>query len=91
MRTPQLRENATDDDTGIAGSFGPSGVRTVAHGGTALAVSVTARTGSERDLAFAILTNHTDGWRLIQRAERSALELCEGCRSRRTRASAIAA
>ena len=32
----------------------------------------------ERQLALAILTNHADGWRLIQDVERASLTLLEG-------------
>ena len=32
----------------------------------------------ERRLAFAILTNHTDGWRLLQTVERATLKAYEG-------------
>jgi CubicO group peptidase (beta-lactamase class C family) len=80
MRMPQLRKNSTDDDMGIGWQLRTlNGVRTAAHGGTATAgLCLLLELVPERNLAFAILTNHTNGWRLIQDVERSALRLYEG-------------
>jgi CubicO group peptidase (beta-lactamase class C family) len=79
MRTPQLRKNATDDDMGIGWQLRTvGGVRTASHGGTASGgLCLLLELVPERHLAFAILTNHTSGWRLIQDVERSLLESYE--------------
>ena len=50
---------------------------TAAHGGT-LGHCLLVELVPERNLALAILTNHTDGWRLIQDVERAALTALEG-------------
>jgi hypothetical protein len=50
---------------------------TAAHGGT-LGHILLLELVPERNLAFAILTNHGDGWRLIQDVERTALTVLEG-------------
>jgi hypothetical protein len=75
MRTPQLRKNATDDDMGIGWQLRTiGGVRTASHGGTASGgLCLLLELVPERHVAFAILTNHTSGWRLIQEVERSLL------------------
>jgi hypothetical protein len=49
---------------------------TAAHGGT-LGHCLLLELVPERNLALAILTNHSDGWRLIQDVERAALKLLE--------------
>jgi CubicO group peptidase (beta-lactamase class C family) len=79
MRTPQVRKNATDDDMGIGWQLRTvGGVRTAAHGGTASGgLCLLLELVPERHLAFAILTNHTSGWRLIQDVERSLLQSYE--------------
>ena len=78
MRTPQLRKNATDEEMGLGWHLRRvGGVMTVAHGGT-LGHILLLELVPERNLAFAILTNHGDGWRLIQDVERTALSLLEG-------------
>jgi len=75
MRTPQLRKNGTDDEMGIGWQLRTvGGVRTAAHGGTASGgLCLLLELVPERRFAFAILTNHTNGWRLIQDVERSLL------------------
>jgi hypothetical protein len=56
-------------------------VRTSAHGGTASGgLCLLLELVPERRLAFAVLTNHTNGWRLIQDVERSLLESYERLR-----------
>jgi CubicO group peptidase (beta-lactamase class C family) len=79
MRTPQLRKNATDDDMGIGWQLRTvGGVRTAAHGGTASGgLCLLLELVPDRRLAFAILTNHTNGWRLIQDVEHVLLESYE--------------
>jgi hypothetical protein len=79
MRTAQLRKNATDDEIGIAWQLRRlNGVLTAAHGGTLGGHCLHVQIVPERRLGFAILTNHTDGWRLIQDVERATLRLYEG-------------
>ena len=78
MRRPHLRKNATDEEMGLSWHLRRvGGVMTVAHGGT-LGHILLLELVPERNLAFAILTNHSDGWRLIQDVERAALKLLEG-------------
>jgi len=79
MRTPQLRKQGTDDDIGIAWhlrNVGP--IRTASHGGTLAGHILLLELVAERSFAIAILTNSTNGWRLIQDVERAGLTLYEG-------------
>ena len=74
MKTPQLRKQANDDDIGIAWHLRQVGpVKTAAHGGTLAGHILLLELVPERDFAIAILTNSSDGWRLIQDVERAAL------------------
>ena len=50
---------------------------TAAHGGT-LGFCLLVELVPERNLVLAILTNHAEGWRLIQDVERASLTLLEG-------------
>ena len=79
MKRPVARKNATDDE--IATSWHlrrVGGVETYMHGGTAGANHrLLVELVPERGLAFAILTNHADGWRLVETVERSILKLYE--------------
>ena len=78
MRTPRLRKNSTDEEIGMAWHLRKvGGVMTAAHGGT-LGHCLLLELVPERNLVLAILTNHADGWRLIQDVERAALTLLEG-------------
>ncbi len=78
MRAPRLRKNSTDDEMGIAWHLRTvGGVMTVAHGGT-LSHTLLIELVPSRNLVLAILTNHIDGWRLIQDVERAALTQLEG-------------
>ncbi len=80
MRTPRVRKVGTDDEMGLGWHLRRvGGVLTAAHGGTLSHVSL-LELAPERQLAFAILTNHVDGWRLIQDVERAALDVLEGLR-----------
>ena len=75
MKTPQLRKQANDDDIGIAWHLRTVGpIRTAAHGGTLSGHILLLELVPERNFAIAILTNSSDGWRLIQDVERAALE-----------------
>ena len=50
---------------------------TASHGGTLGHVSLLELV-PERQVALAILTNHSEGWRLVQDVERAALSVLEG-------------
>ena len=78
MRTPQVKKHATDDEMGVGWQLRRvGGVMTAAHGGTLGGHILHVQLVPERRLAFAILTNHSNGWRLIQDVERTALRLYE--------------
>src|SRR5439155_16715441 len=75
MRTPQLHKQSTDDEIGIAWHLRTVGpVRTAAHGGTLAGHILLLELLPNRNLAIAILTNSSNGWRLIQDVERAALK-----------------
>ena len=77
MRTPKLRKSSTDEDMGLGWHLRTiGGVTTAAHGGT-LGHTLLLELVPQRNLALAILTNHSDGWRLIQDVERAALKQLE--------------
>jgi len=78
MQTPRLRKHGTDEDMGLGWHLRKvGGVLTAAHGGT-LGHCLLLELVPERNLVLAILTNHSDGWRLIQDVERTALKTLEG-------------
>jgi CubicO group peptidase (beta-lactamase class C family) len=78
MRTPKLRKAAADEDMGIGWHLRSiGGVTTAAHGGT-LGHCLLIELVPARNLVLVILTNHSDGWRLIQDVERAALKVYEG-------------
>jgi CubicO group peptidase (beta-lactamase class C family) len=78
MRTPKVKKAATDEDMGLGWHLRRvGGVLTAAHGGT-LGHTLLLELVPERRLALAILTNHSDGWRLIQDVERAALKRLAG-------------
>ena len=78
MRAPKLRKAGTDDEMGLGWHLRTlGGVTTAAHGGT-LGHCLLLELVPARNLVLAILTNHTDGWRLIQDVERAALKQLEG-------------
>ena len=77
MRTPKVRKNGTEEEMGLGWHLRRvGGVMTAAHGGT-LGHCLLLELVPERDFAMAILTNHSDGWRLIQDVERTALRTLE--------------
>lgn len=80
MRTPQLQKEPTTEQMGLGFHLRPlGGVLTAAHGGTAGAGHrCHVQLVPERRLGFAILTNHTEGWRLLQAVERATLDAYEG-------------
>ena len=74
MKTPQLRKQSTGDEIGIAWHLRTVGpIKTAAHGGTLAGHILLLELVPEHDFAIAILTNSSDGWRLIQDVERAAL------------------
>lgn len=75
MRVAQLRKNGTDDQMGIGWQLRTiGGVHVAMHGGTAAGgLCLLLELVPDRAFAFAILTNHADGWRLIQDVEREIL------------------
>lgn len=78
MRTPRVKKAGTDDEMGLGWHLRRiNGVMTAAHGGT-LGHILLVEIVPERNLAFAILTNHSGGWRLIQDIERALLRDLEG-------------
>ena len=80
MRVPQLGKVPTTEQMGLSFHLRTlNGVLTAAHGGTAGAGHrCHLQFVPERSLGFAILTNHTEGWRLLQVVERATLEEFEG-------------
>jgi CubicO group peptidase (beta-lactamase class C family) len=80
MREPQLGKDPTGEQMGIGFHLRTlGGVRTAAHGGTAGAGHrCHLQIVPARRMGLAILTNHTEGWRLLQVVERAALEAYEG-------------
>lgn len=78
MRRPRVAKRGTDDEMGLSWHLRRlNGVMTAAHGGT-LGHILLLELVPERNFAMAILTNHSDGWRLIQDVEREALRTLEG-------------
>lgn len=80
MRAPELQKVPTTEQMGLGFHLRTlDGVLTAAHGGTAGAGHrCHMQLVPERRLGFAILTNHTEGWRLLQAVERATLEAYEG-------------
>jgi CubicO group peptidase (beta-lactamase class C family) len=78
MQAPQLGKNSTGDEMGLGWHLRKlGGVQTAAHGGTLNGHCLLVQLVPARQLAFAILTNHTDGWRLIQDVEHAILKQYE--------------
>lgn len=74
MQTPQLRKNATSDEMGVGWHVRRvGGTLTFAHGGTLNGHCLLLQLVPSRNLAFAVLTNHVDGWRLVQDVEAAVL------------------
>jgi hypothetical protein len=79
MRKPFVKKNATADEMGVGWHLRRLGaVLTAAQGGTGAGHCLHIQLVPERNLAFGILTNHADGWRLVQDVERATLKLYEG-------------
>lgn len=78
MRTPYVTKNGTTDEMGLGWHLRRlNGVLTAAQGGTGGGHCLHLQLVPDRDLAFAILTNHAEGWRLVQHVERHILETYE--------------
>ncbi len=76
MRTARIVKNATTDEMGHGWHLRRlGGVLTAAHGGTLGGHCLHVQLVPERDFAFAILTNHSEGWRLIHDVEQSILDV----------------
>lgn len=79
MRAPHVRKHGTDDQMGLGWHLRRlHGVLTAAQGGTGAGHCLHVQLVPERQLAFGILTNHAEGWRLVQDVERATLKLYEG-------------
>ena len=79
MLVPQLEKEPTSEHMGLGFHLRSlNGVLTAAHGGTTGAGHrCHLQFVPERRLGFAILTNHTEGWRLLQAVERATLAAYE--------------
>ena len=79
MRATQLHKQSTDDDIGIAWHLRNVGaLRVAAHGGTLSGHILLLEIVPEKNFAIGILTNATNGWRLIQEVEREILKQYHG-------------
>ncbi len=79
MQTAQVPKHGTGDAMGAGWHLRPvGGVATVAHGGTLNGHCLLAELVPEKNLAFAVLTNHQDGWRLVQDVEAAILRRVAG-------------
>lgn len=75
MQSPQLRKLATSDEMGLGWHVRTvGGLTTLAHGGTLNGHCLLLQLAPVRALAFAVLTNHADGWRLVQDVEAAILK-----------------
>jgi CubicO group peptidase (beta-lactamase class C family) len=78
MRHPYVTKNGTTDEMGLGWHLRRlNGVQTAAQGGTGAGHCLHVQLVPDRDLAFALLTNHAEGWRLVQHIERKILETYE--------------
>lgn len=79
MRTPRVQKHSTGDHMGLGWHLRPvGGVMTAAHGGTLNSHCLLLQLVPSRGLAFAILTNHVNGWRLVQDVEHAMLSRYAG-------------
>ena len=79
MQTPQLEKQSTDDAIGLGWHIRRvGGVRVAGQGGTAGGHILVLSIVPERNFAIGILTNVSNGWRLIQEVEREALRAYHG-------------
>jgi CubicO group peptidase (beta-lactamase class C family) len=81
MRTPQLTKQPLTEEMGVGLHLRRvGGVQTAVQCGQLFGHCLHFQLVPERDLAFAILTNHMQGWRLHSDVERAILELYEDVR-----------
>lgn len=79
MQSPQLEKQSTDDAIGLGWHIRRvRGVRVAGQGGTAGGHILVLSIIPERNFAIGILTNASNGWRLIQDVEREALRTYHG-------------
>jgi CubicO group peptidase (beta-lactamase class C family) len=80
MVTPQIRKEPTGEQMGLGFHLRTlNGVLTAAHGGSAGAGHrAHLQFVPERRLGFAVITNHTEGWRVRQAVEAPLLKAYEG-------------
>ena len=79
MRTARVRKNASTDEMGLGWHLRTlGGVLTAQHGGTLTGHCLHVQLVPERNLCFAILTNHGDGWQLNEDVAAAVLETYEG-------------
>ncbi len=79
MQTAQVRKHGTTDEMGIGWHLRTvGGVGTMAHGGTLNGHCLLLQLVPSRNLAFTVLTNHQDGWRLVQDVEHAILRRYAG-------------
>jgi CubicO group peptidase (beta-lactamase class C family) len=74
MQAPQVPKHGTDDEMGIGWHLRRlGGTTTLAHGGTLNGHCLLVELVPSQGLAFTVLTNHVDGWRLVQDVEQAIL------------------
>ena len=79
MRTARITKNSSTDEMGLGWHLRSlGGVSTAQHGGTLGGHCLHVQLVPERDLCFAILTNHRDGWRLNEDVATLVLDRYEG-------------
>jgi len=79
MRTPRIQKNSSTEEMGLGWHLRSlGGVLTAQHGGTLSGHCLHLQLVPERNLCFAILTNHRDGWRLNEDVATVILETYEG-------------
>jgi len=75
MQRGQVPKHGTDDEMGIGWHVRRlGGTTTLAHGGTLNGHCLLVQLVPARGLAFAVLTNHVEGWRLVQDVEHAVLK-----------------
>ena len=79
MRTARIRKNSSTDEMGLGWHLRTlGGVLTAQHGGTLGGHCLHVQLVPARDLCFAILTNHRDGWKLNEDVATAILDKYEG-------------
>ncbi len=79
MQMPQVPKHGTDDHMGIGWHVRRLGeTATLAHGGTLNGHCLLVELVPAHGLAFVVLTNHVDGWRLVQDVEQAILRRVAG-------------